>query len=401
MSNFDYEQRLFYFNKVVRLIDKPVIKVITGMRRVGKSFFLKQVKDYIIEQKLASVDEVIFIDKESLHFGFIKTYSDVYNYINGQDRKARYVFIDEVQNIVGWEKAVASLHGEGIDVYITGSNAQLLSSELTTYIAGRYFKVEIYPLSFKEFIQFNKLDKKDKEESFKEYLYYGGLPAITKFYNDKDGALSFVSDIFNTIILKDVVQRNSIRNISSLNSIIDFATNNIGNVLSAKKIADYFKSQQKRLSVDTVCNYLHFLCEAYAFYKVPRFDIKGKKILEIAEKYYICDVSLKHVLRGFKNGDIAVLLENIVFVELLRRGYKVYIGKLGEKEIDFIAENAGERIYIQVCYLLSSKETVTREFAPLDEIKDNYPKIVLTLDKFYSSDHNGISIINLVDWLLQ
>ena len=397
-------KRNFYQKQISYFINKPVIKIITGMRRVGKSCLLKLIIEDIIDNNIAK-SRILYINKESLEFDFINNYRDLYDYVktkfkNIQDQK--YLFIDEIQEIDLWEKAVNSFFSQqDIDIFLTGSNANLLSSELATLVSGRYVETEVYSLGFQEFIEFrSKKENYDNARHFQHYLQFGGLPALHVFDLNKEIIFQYLSSIYDTIILKDVIKRNNIRNISLLENLTKYIFDNIGNIFSAKKIADFLKSQNLKVGVETIQNYLSYLCSTFVIHKVPRYDIKGKRLLELHEKYYLGDIGLRHALLGFRESDISGILENIVFLELKRKGYRVHLGKMGNSEVDFIATKENKKIYIQVSYLLSSKETITREFSVLQKIKDNYPKYVITLDTIFGKDFEGIKQVNLIDFLL-
>ncbi len=395
-------RRNLYLKKIAPLIAKPVIKVITGMRRVGKSclmqLIIEDLKAQYIEKK-----RILYISKESLEYDFINDYKALYSYVRQQFQNIhdlKYLFVDEIQEIRLWEKAVTSFFSEGdIDIYITGSNAHLLSSEIATLISGRYIEIPVFTLSFDEFLLFRGRNENLQDE-FTAYLKFGGFPALHHFELNKNVVYQYISSIYDTILLKDVIKRNNVRNVRLLENITRYIFDNIGNIFSAKKVADYVKSQKMSISVETVQNYISYLISTFALHKVPRYDIKGKRLLEIHEKYYLGDIGLRHALLGYREGDISGILENIVFIELKRRGYKVYIGKSGDKEIDFIAENEKNRNYIQVAYMLSSEETIEREFSVLLGIRDNYPKFVLSMDTVFGKDIEGIQRINLIDFIL-
>lgn len=393
-----------YIRQIEPFIGKPVIKVITGIRRCGKSTFLKMIHDSLIEKGVTE-SNIILINKDSLEFDFIRTFSDLNKFVTGKIKGKRdkiYLFIDEVQEIEGWEKAVTSFLADNIaDIYITGSNSRMLSSELATYISGRYIEFKMFPLTFSEFLRFRQgKDSGSIDEEFGLFMKYGGFPGIHHMEYDDEVIGQYISSLYNTILLKDVVAKNSIRDVALLERIARFTADNCGNITSSKKIADFLKSQRSGGSVDTVQNYLAMLTSAYIFFKVNRFDIKGKKLLEIHEKYYTGDIGLKHILLGFKAGDISGHLENIVYLELVSRGLKVEIGKYNELEIDFIASKGNERIYIQVAYLLHDQKTISREFGSLEKINDNYPKLVLSMDKYHDANRSGIQWKNLVEYLL-
>jgi len=395
-------KRIKYLQKIQPFINKPVIKIITGMRRVGKSFFIKQIINELFLQKIKK-SQILYINKESLDFDDIKNYQDLNIYVKKyfeKNKKQKYLFIDEVQEIQDWEKTVVSLFSEGIDIYITGSNSHLFSSEIATKLSGRYISFPIYTLSFEEFLQFRGNKKKSLDTEFLKYLRFGGLPVLHHFSFAEEEVFNYIKSIYNTILLKDVIDKYKIRNISLLENITRFVFDNIGNIFSAKKISDYLKSQNIKVGVETVQNYLSYLSSTFVITKIPRFDIKGKKILEIHEKYFLGDTGIRHALIGYRESDINGILENIVYLELKRRGYKVFIGKIKDLEIDFIAEKAQKKIYVQVAYLLKSKNTILREFGALEKIQDNYPKFVLSMDQSFGTDYKGIQRLNIIDFLL-
>ncbi len=395
-------KRNLYIKKILPFIDKPVVKVITGMRRTGKSCFLKLIIDELLESKV-NIKNIAYINKESLDYDFIRDYKDLNRYVKDAFagvKGNKYLFVDEVQEIERWEKAVSSFFSNGdMDIFITGSNAHLLSSEIATLLSGRYIEIPVYSLSFEEFLQFRGDKTTGKAEEFSVYLWAGGFPAIHHFDFNREVVYQYIASIYNTILLKDIIKRNNVRNVTLLENITHYIFNNIGSIFTAKKVSDYLKSQRLKVGVETVQNYISYLTSTFAVFKVPRFDIRGKRLLEIHEKYYLGDVSLRHALLGYREGDISGVLENIVFLELKRRGYQVYIGKLDNREIDFIAEKESRRIYIQVAYLLESMQTVEREFSVLKAINDNYPKYVVSMDVIWGMDADGIQRINLVDFL--
>jgi predicted AAA+ superfamily ATPase len=397
-------ERNLYIKRITPLINTPVIKVITGMRRVGKSCLLK----LIIERLRAGnvkTQQIVYINKESLEFDFIRNYQDLHAYVKKRfaDVKGlKYLFVDEIQEIEKWEKAITSFFSDAdIDIFITGSNAHLLSSEIATLISGRYIEIPVYALGFEEFLQFRGIEKPDVSKEFATFLKYGGFPAIHHFDLEEEVVYQYISALYDTILLKDVVKRNNVRNIHLLENVSRYLFDNIGNIFSAKRVADYIRSQRMSVGVETVQNYIAYLLSTFAIHKVSRYDIKGKRLLELHEKYYLGDIGMRHAILGFREGDISGLLENLVFLELKRRGYKVFIGQLGKQEIDFIAEKKNRKIYIQVAYLLATPETIEREFSVLLRINDNYPKYVLSMDTVFGNDVQGIQRINLIDFLLQ
>ena len=396
-----------YINEIKKFMNKPIVKVITGMRRSGKSIILKLLSQDLIENGVEKKN-IIEINFESLMFSELTEFKKLYTYIMEKAQKLQgkiYIFLDEIQEVEHWEKAINSLMVDlDCDIYITGSNANLLSSELATYIAGRYVEIKVYPLSFKEYIEFAKVEDPSQtlsnEEYFEQYLKFGGLPAIHNFDYDRDTIYQYLEDIYNSVLLKDVIARNGIRDIELLERIVLYVLDNIGNTFSAKNISDFLKSQGRKLSRETVYNYLKALENAYIISRVQRYDIKGKSILETQEKFYLTDLGLRHTKLGYRANDIAGYLENIIYLELLRRKYTVNIGKLGTKEIDFIGTLRDEKLYIQVTYLLASPETVEREFSPLKSVQDNYPKYVLSMDNLEKYNIDGIIREKIIEFLL-
>ena len=400
-------KRELYLKEIRNFIDKPVIKVITGMRRSGKSMILKLISKELLE-KGTSPQNIIYINFESLMFSELTEFQALYKYIieKAQTLTGKiYILLDEIQEVFHWEKAINSFMVDlDCDIYITGSNANLLSSELATYIAGRYIEIKIYPLSFKEYIDFAKIQNPQNiltnEEYFNEYLQFGGLPGIHNFNYDKNNVYQYLSDIYSSILLKDVVAKNNIRDVELLERIILYIFDNIGNTFSAKNVSDFLKSQGRKLSRETVYNYLKALENAYILSSVQRYDIKGKALLETMEKFYLMDLGFRHAKLGYRSNDIAGYLENIIYLELLRRKYTINIGKIQTKEIDFIGTLLDQKLYIQVTYLLASPETIEREFSPLKSINDNYPKYVLSMDNLGEYNIDGIIRKRVIDFLL-
>ena len=401
-------KRDLYLEEIKKYMNKPIIKVITGMRRSGKSMILK-----LIQEELENVgiikENIIYMNFESLIYIDIKDFETLYKHIIEKtfNKKGKiYILLDEIQEVKGWEKAINSfLVDLDVDIYITGSNANLLSSELATYIAGRYIEIKIYPLSFQEYIDFasenNKKTPLSIDEYFYQYLNFGGLPGIHIFNYNKEEIYQYLADVYNSILLRDVIARNNIRDIELLERVVLYIMDNIGNTFSAKSISDFLKNQGRKLSIETIYNYLKALENAFIISKVQRYDIKGKNILETQEKYYLSDLGFRNAKLGYQSNDISSYLENIIFLELLRRKYKVNVGKKNNKEIDFIANLRDENLYLQVTYLLASPETIEREFSPLKAIKDNYPKMVLSMDNLSESNIEGIKRKRIIDFLLE
>ena len=401
-------KRDIYIERLKGLIDKPVIKVITGIRRSGKSVLLLMLRDELLNNGIKE-ENIIYLNFESLKYSDIKDKSQLYEYVNNlvQNEKRYYILLDEIQEVDSWEKAVNSFMVDfNCDIYITGSNSRLLSGELATYIAGRYVEIPIFTLSFGEFLKFRAFySDKEKENTdiypeFKEYLRMGGFPVIHSGEYTRETAYNIIYDIYSSVILRDVVQRFNIRDIELLERVIKFVFDNVGNKFSAKNIADYFKSQQRKLDVNTIYNYLNALVGAFIIYRIPRYDIRGKEILKTNEKYFISDQSLLYAVMGYRDRLISGVLENIVMLELKRRGYSVYVGKLNGIEIDFVAEKEGKKVYVQVSYKMTESSTIEREFKPLLKVKDNYPKYVVTMDENWKDPMEGIVHIHIADFLL-
>ncbi len=399
-------KRDLYIAQIRDFIDKPQIKILTGIRRSGKSSVLFLLKSELIERNVPS-EQILHINLESFTFSDLQNANDLYNYVSEKiiSGKKNYLLIDEIQEVDLWEKAVNSfLVDFDLDIYLTGSNAHLLSSELATYLAGRYVEIPVFTLSFSEYLDFKihygVSPEKNHRKAFLSYLRLGGFPVLhTADYNEET-AYKVVYDIYSSIILRDTVQRYRIRDVELLERVIKYVFDNIGNTFSGKNVADYFKSQQRKIDINTVYNYLNALEGAFIVYKTSRYDIKGKELLKTQEKFYLSDVGLLYATMGFKNRNISGVLENIVFLELKRRGYQVCVGKIDNKEIDFIAEKQGNKIYVQVAYKLENKDTVEREFSELLRIEDQYPKYVVTMDDFWEESIEGIQHFYISEFLL-
>ena len=391
-----YYKRKIYLKSIEPFIDTPLIKVITGMRRVGKSVFLKQITDLLSARggtplylNMELIDNQRFRDMDALHH-HIKELP-----------KLTAVLIDEVQEIKGWEKLTASLLAEGgVDIYISGSNAGMLASELASSISGRYIELHIYPLGLAEFMQFRGEDSGSLQEEFELFLRLGGMPGIHSMKLSTEVVYQYLGSVMDTVILNDVIKRNSIRSVSLLESVFSFLADNVGSLHSGKRIVDYLKSHGRSTTAATVIDYIRNLADAYAIYNVKRFDIRGKKLLSYSEKAFLSDLSFRHALFGYRDGAISGFLENIVCLELMRRNYSVFVGESGNREIDFIAEKDDETFYIQVAYHLASPETIEREFSALESIRDNYPKMVISMDREFPS-RGGIRHAYLPEFLVE
>jgi len=393
-----YFRRDNYINKIKTFINKDIIKVLVGQRRVGKSYMFFQLMDYIKSE--FENYRIIYINKELTEFSDIKTADDLTNYVksNSEKNKTNFLFIDEVQDIENFEISLRSLLAEGnFDIYCTGSNAKMLSSDIATYLSGRYIQFYIHGLSYKEFLQFHKLH--DNQQTFVKYLKYGGLPYLHNLALNEDAVSEYLKSIYNTIILRDVVARYNIRNLSFLERLNYFLADNIGSLLSAKRISDFLKSQNIKISTKLILEYLRYLEDAFFIKKVKRFDIKGRKIFEINDKYYFTDLGLRNTLQTFNMKDINKILENIVFNKIFTQGFDVYIGKFDDKEIDFIAIKGDKTIYIQVAYIITDEKVHEREFGNLLKITDNYRKIVVSTDEFEQSGYKGVEHIHIRKFL--
>jgi len=392
-------ERKEYLEKLKKWKDKDLIKVITGIRRCGKSTLFDIYIDYL---KSIGIEDnhIISVNLENPDNEF-DTYKELYKYVKEQikDKEQYYVFLDEVQKVSDFQKAVDGLYiMKNVDVYITGSNAYLLSGELATLLTGRYIEIKMYPLSFKEYLNYYKKDADEK--MYLNYINRSSFPYALKLEEESE-IDDYLDALYNTIIVKDIGLRKKMADTTMLRTVARFMFNNIGNCLSIKKIADTLTSDGRSISVHTVESYLESLVESYVFNKVSRFDIKGKQYLQSGEKYYATDVTMRYALLGRRNIDVGHILENIVYLELIRRGYKVYIGKAGEKEIDFVAENKEGFTYFQVAYTTREKATLERELTPLQDINDHYPKYILTMDIDPIADYDGIKKVNVLDWLLE
>ena len=396
-------KRELYMKRIRPFIDSDLVKVMTGIRRCGKSVMLQLIQNELIEKGI-SRDQIISINFEDLRYAYLHTAIELHDEIQKKAQSITgrvYLFFDEIQEVEDWEKCINSLRVSlDCDIYVTGSNANLLSGELSTYLGGRYVEFVIYPFSFSEFLELYRSVEADISESkaFQKYLIMGGMPYLSNLNYMEDPCRLYLTDLFNSVQLKDIVQRNNIRDVDLLQRIISYVISNVGNTFSATAIHKFFKNEHRSSTVDTILNYITYCCDAYLFYRVKREDIQGKQLLSTNEKYYIADHGVREALFGGNMRDINLILENIVFMEALRRGFHVTAGRIGNQEIDFICKNQDKKIYIQVTYLLASEETINREFGVYDNVGDNYPKYVVSLDEFDMS-RNGIKHRNIRKFL--
>ena len=391
-------QRKQYMNKLIKMKDENIIRVITGIRRCGKSTLLLLFQDYL-KQNGVDCSQIVSINFEDMQYEYLQDYRKLYDYVSARlvVGKKTYVFLDEIQSVKDFQKAVNSLYiKDNVDVYITGSNAHILSGDLATVLSGRYIEVNMLPLSFAEYLELKGGD--DKKAAFASYSLNGAFPQAAVIAHDEVRS-DYLRGIYNTVLLKDIVARKKITDVDLLESITHFLFDNIGNIVSSNKIADSLTSFGRKTTSVTVENYMSALQGAYVLYKVPRYDVKGKQHLKSLAKYYAADIGLRHLVLGERNRDIGRVLENIVYLELIRRGYTVQIGKVGDKEVDFVASIGDKRVYYQVAASVLDPVTFEQEFEPLRIIKDHYPKFVLTMDDL-PTGYNGIQQMNIVDFLL-
>lgn len=396
-------ERNQYYDLIEKFIDKPLIKVITGIRRSGKSTMLKMLQEKL---KNSGIDEknIIYINFESMKFFNIRTSKSFYDYVMEiiETDKKVYLFFDEVQLVDSWEETINSFMVDlNADIYITGSNSNMLSSELSTLLTGRYVQFRMYPLSFNEMVKFQNIlgNKSDKYELGWKFIRQGGFPTVHVTDYDEDTSYMIINDIYDSIVLRDVVQRHNIRNVELLNRIMRYIMDNVGNTFSAKSISDYFKSQYRKVDITTIYNYIDALVSSFIIEKVSRYDVHGKEILKTQEKFYLADQGIQHAVFGYRDRNISGVLENIVYNELVRRGYSVYIGKVKDKEIDFIAEKKNDKLYVQVTYKMESEKTINREFEPLLMVNDHYPKFVVSMDENFKDNIEGVRHVNLIDFI--
>ena len=397
-------KRESYMRRIRPFINGELVKVMTGIRRSGKSVMLELVKQELLEMGVRA-EQFISINFEDMRYLHLCTaqalHQEILTRAEGIEGKV-YLFFDEIQEVKDWEKCVNSLRvALDCDIYITGSNARLLSGELATYLGGRYVEFVIYPFSFAEFLElYRPTDPRATAgQCFQQYLRFGGMPYLSRLNYQEEPVRQYLKDLYDSVQLKDIVKRNRVRDVDLLERILAYVMANVGTTFSAGSLAKFFKSEQRSVSPETVLNYIRYCCDAYLFYRVKRQDLQGKQILATSEKYYIADHGIREAVFGGNMRDINLVLENIVFLELLRRGYTVTVGKAGEKEVDFVCDKRGETLYVQVTYLLASEETVAREFGAYDGIRDNFPKYVVSMDELDLS-RNGIKHRNIRDFLL-
>lgn len=396
--------RPLYLDKIMPFADTPFVKILTGVRRCGKSTILKMIIKKLREEKHVDDEQILSYRFDSMEYEDMTT-KELYLELKSKiiQSKKTYLFLDEIQEIEGWEKVVNTLASDfDVDIYITGSNSRMMSSEISTYLTGRYITFHIYTLSFEEYLMFKKsyTTLKDLKQEFSQYVRLGGFPATHLQDYSQDEVYTIVKDIYNSTIFSDIVRRNQVKKIDQLERVVKYTFNNIGNTFSAKSISNYFKSEQRKIDNETVYSYLEKLQKAYILHKCSRYDLQGKDILKTQEKFYLADVSLRYSVLGYTVDSIAASLENIVYLELKRRGYDVYIGKIKDKEIDFVATKQNEKIYVQVTQEIKSEKTQKREYEQLLEIRDNYPKYVVMADDFAGGNYEGIKTMNIVDFLL-
>lgn len=395
-------QRKEYLKKLIALKDKQLIKVITGVRRCGKSKLLEIYQDYLIKQGV-SKDQIISINFEDYDFANLKDDDMLYHYVKDRLVKGKmtYIFLDEIQHVHDFPKVVDALYiKDNTDIYITGSNAYMLSSEIATLISGRYIEIAMLPLSFKEYVSYLG-DSTDLRRLYLDYLTSSSFPYTLDLIGQPKEIRDYLDAVYNTIVVKDVANRKKISDTMMLESVTKFMFDNIGNPLSTKKIADTMTSDGRKVDVKTIEKYIDALQESYILYRAKRYDIKGKQYLKTLEKYYVVDIGMRYMLLGNRSTDVGHMLENIIFLELIRRGYDVYVGKIDNLEVDFVAMSSNNITYFQVAASVRDEATLKRELSPLQKINDHYPKLILTLDDDPVADYNGIHRINALDWLLE
>lgn len=396
--------RPLYTEKIMAYTDTPFVKVLTGVRRCGKSTILKMIMEKLQNEMEISVDQIVSMRFDSMEYEDMtakQMFADVKAKLS--ENKKTYLFLDEVQEIEGWEKVVNSLASDyDVDLYVTGSNSRMMSSEISTYLTGRYVSFRIFPLSFEEYLTFRReyTEVKDVHTELADYIRLGGFPATHLRDYSQDEVYTIVRDIYNSTIFSDIVRRNQIRKVDQLERVVKYTFSNVGNTFSAKSISDYLKSEHRKIDNETVYSYLEKLEKAYLLHRCSRYDLQGKEILKTQEKFYLADTALRYSVLGYNPDSVASSLENIVYLELCRRGYEVNIGKTADGEVDFVAQRQGEKLYVQVTQEIRSEKTERREYERLLEIKDNYPKYVLRTDEFAGGNYEGIKSMHVADFLL-
>ena len=397
-------ERPLYLNKIMPFVDTPFVKILTGVRRCGKSTILKMIQKKLKEEHNITDEQILSYRFDSMEYEDM-TSKELYQELKTKilNTKKTYLFLDEIQEINGWEKVVNTLASDyDVDIYITGSNSRMMSSEISTYLTGRYVTFHIYTLSFDEYLMFKKSYSTiyDIKQEFNQYVRLGGFPATHLQEYSQDEVYTIVRDIYNSTIFSDIVRRNQVKKIDQLERVVKYTFNNVGNTFSAKSISNYLKSEQRKIDNETVYRYLEKLQKAYILHRCSRYDLQGKSILKTQEKFYLADISLRYAVLGYTIDSVASSLENIVYLELKRRGYDVCIGKYKDKEIDFVATKQNEKIYVQVTQEIKSEKTQKREYEQLLEIKDNYPKYVVLTDDFAGGNYQGIKTMHITDFLL-
>ena len=393
-----------YMEKILSFLDTPFVKVLTGVRRCGKSTIMQMIRDSLVEHRVSD-DQILFYRLDSLEHEDKLTSAALFKDIRSKlhPEKKTYIFLDEIQEVQEWEKLVNSLMTDfDVDIFVTGSNSRMMSGEISTYLTGRYVSFRIYPLTFSEYLEFRKTYARTGSETdeLARFLHFGGFPALHLREYSAEEAYIVVRDIYNSTVFTDIVKRNQIRKIDLLERIVKYAFDNVGQTFSALNLSKYLKSQNRKIDPETIYSYLEKLEKAYILHRCSRYDIRGKEILKTREKFYLADIALRHALLGYRPDSISIMMENVIYIELLSRGYDVYVGKLDQAEIDFIATRQAEKIYIQVTYAIESTETMQREYDRLMSIKDNYPKYVIRMDDLAGGNHDGILTMHLRDFLL-
>lgn len=396
--------RPLYVDKIMKYVDTPFVKILTGIRRSGKSTILKMIIEKLVSERNISQDRIVSCRFDSMEYDGV-TAKQIFDELKNRTSQTEktYFFLDEIQEIDGWEKMVNSLASDyNVDIYVTGSNSRMMSSEISTYLTGRYISFRVFTLSFEEYLTFKEKYEKigDIKGELINYIKLGGFPATHLQKYTQDEVYTIVRDIYNSTVFSDIVRRNQVRKIDQLERVVKYTFQNVGNIFSAKSIADYLKSEHRKLDNETVYSYLEKLEKAYILHRCSRYDLRGKEILKIQEKFYIADTALRYSVLGYNFDSVAASLENVVYLELCRRGYNVNIGKTDDGEIDFVASRQNEKLYIQVTQEINTEKTEKREYERLLKVADNYPKYVLTTDSFAGGNYKGIKTMHVADFLL-